>query len=54
MKENDERRICSENKKSKIKVSMQNTRARHLNQVVKTYECKIVEKHLNKRQREEL
>jgi len=54
MKENDERRTCSESKKSKIKASMQNTRARRLSQACKVFECKIVEKRLNKRQREEL
>ena len=46
--------MCSEDKKSRIKASMQNTRARRLNQICKVFECKIVEKHLNKRQRKEL
>ena len=54
MKENDNRSICSEEKRNKIKMTKSQTALRRHNQVVKVYECKIVEKRLNKKQHEEL
>lgn len=41
-------------KKNKIKESIQNTRLKRTMQIVKVFECKIVEKRLNKKQKEEL
>ena len=52
--DNDHRLICSEDKKSKIRMTKKNTQLRHSNMVVKCYECKIVERKLNKKQHEEL
>ena len=54
MKENDNRSICSEEKKNKIKMTKKQTQLRRQNQIVRTFECKIVEKRLNKKQHEEL
>lgn len=54
MKGLDNRSTCSEEKKNKIREAQRQTSLRRVNQVCKTYECKIVEKRLNKRQREEL
>ena len=54
MKETDNRSVCSDKKKSKIRVSKKLTSLRRQDQVVKVFECKIVEKRLNKKQREEL
>ena len=54
MKENDNRSVCSEEKKNKIKMTKKQTQLRRQNQIVKTFECKIVEKRLNKKQHEEL
>lgn len=54
MKENDNRSFCSEEKKNKIKMTKKQTQLRRQNQIVKTFECKIVEKRLNKKQHEEL
>ena len=54
MKQNDNRLTCSDEKKNKIKESKKLTSLRRQSQIVKTYECKIVEKRLNKRQKEEL
>ena len=54
MKETDNRSVCSDKKKSKIRESKRLTSLRRQDQVVKVFECKIVEKHLNKKQREEL
>ena len=54
MKENDNRSVCSEDKKNKIKMTKKQTQLRRQNQIVKTFECKIVEKRLNKKQHEEL
>ena len=54
MKENDNRLVCSDEKKNKIKMTKSQTALRRQNQIVKVYECKIVEKRLNKRQHEEL
>ena len=45
---------CSSEKKEKIKKSLEKTRLRRSTQVVKTFECKIVEKRLNKKQKEQL
>ena len=54
MKENDNRLTCSDEKKNKIKESKKLTALRRQSQIVKVYECKIVEKRLNKQQKEEL
>ena len=54
MKENDNRLVCSDEKREAIKASRLATANRRQNQVCKVYECKIVEKRLNKRQHEEL
>ena len=54
MQEKDNRFVCSDEKKSKIKMSKQATSIRRQHQVCKAYECKIVEKRLNSKQREEL
>ena len=54
MQENDNRLLCSDEKKSKIKMTKQATSLRRQHQVCKVYECKIVEKRLNNKQREEL
>ena len=54
MKETDNRSVCSDKKKSKIRESKRLTSLRRQDQVVKVFECKIVEKRLNKKQREEL
>ena len=50
----DNRFKCSAEKKSKIKMTKQATSLRRQYQVCKVYECKIVEKRLNKRQKEQL
>ena len=50
----DNRFKCSDEKKSKIKQTKAMTSFRRQSQVCKVYECKIVEKRLNKRQKEEL
>lgn len=50
----DNRSVCSNEKKNKIKESIQNTRLKRTMQIVKVFECKIVEKRLNKKQKEEL
>ena len=50
----DNRFQCSDKKKSKIKMTKQATAFRRQHQVYKVYECKVVEKRLNKRQKEEL
>ena len=54
MQEKDNRFACSDEKKSKIKMSKQATAIRRQHQVCKVFECKIVEKRLNNKQREEL
>ena len=54
MKDNDDRLVCSDEKKNKIIATRNQTRLRRQNQIVKSYELKIVEHKLNKRQREEL
>ena len=54
MTKTDNRSVCSNEKKNKIKESIQNTRLKRTMQIVKVFECKIVEKRLNKKQKEEL
>ena len=54
MKDIDNRLICSNEKKNKIRMTKANTQLRHSNMIVKCYECKIVEKRLNKKQHEQL
>ena len=54
MNEVDNRVVCSDKKKSKIRESKRLTSLRRHNQVVKVFECKIVEKRLNSKQKEEL
>ena len=54
MKDIDNRLVCSDEKKNKIRMTKANTQLRHSNMVVKCYECKIVEKRLNKKQHEQL
>ena len=50
----DNKYVCSDEKKSKIRESKRLTSLRRQGQVVKVFECKIVEKRLNKKQKEEL
>ena len=45
---------CDDGKKLAIKNALLATQLRRQNQVLRCYECKIVEKRLNKKQREEL
>ena len=54
MNEVDNRFVCSNAKKNKIRESKRLTSLRRQNQVVKVFECKIVEKRLNSKQREEI
>lgn len=54
LKKLDNRSICSDEKKSKIKQTKMQTALRRAGQVVKVFECKIVEKRLNAKQQEEL
>ena len=54
MNKQDNRLTCSDEKKKKIKETKKLTSLRRQSQIVKVYECKIVEKRLNKRQKEEL
>lgn len=54
MKTTDKRLTCSDDKKAVIKAALLATAARRKNQILKTYECKIVEKRLNKKQQDEL
>ena len=54
MNEVDNRFICSDAKKNKIRESKRLTSLRRHDQVVKVFECKIVEKRLNSKQKEEL
>ena len=53
-RKNDNRLICSEDKKSSIRMSIANTAERRKQQVLKVYECKIVKKRLNNKQLNEL
>lgn len=48
MKDEDHRLTCSDEKKNKIKTTRAMTSFRRQNQVCKVFECKIVEKRLNK------
>ena len=50
----DNRSVCNDAKKALIRASLLATAAKRQNQVLKTYECKIVWKRLNKLQREQL
>lgn len=45
----DNKREFSSDKKMKIRESLAKTRLRRSGQVVKVFECKIVEKRLNKK-----
>jgi len=54
MKQTDNRLTCSESKKASIKASIAATALKRKNQILKVYECKIVEKRLNRTQRDEL
>ena len=54
MKETNNKYVCSDKKKSKIRETKRLTSLRRQNQVVKVFECKIVEKRLNSKQREDL
>lgn len=48
----DNRLVCKDSKKASIRASLLTTAAKRQHQVLKVYECKIVEKRLNKKQRE--
>ena len=54
MKEKDNRFACSDEKKSRIISTKTLTSLRRKSQVCKVFECKIVEKRLNKKQKEQL
>ena len=54
MKEDDNRLVCSDTKKATIKATRFATVSRRQNQVCRVFECKIVEKRLNIRQKEQL
>ena len=55
MKEKEDKRlVCSKSKKASIKAALLATAAKRKSQVCKVFECKIVEKRLNNKQREEL
>ena len=54
MNKQDNRLTCSDEKKNKIKESKKLTALKRQSQIVKVYECKIIEKRLNKKQKEEL
>ena len=54
MKKDDNRLVCSDAKKAAIKATRFATASRRQNQVCRVFECKIVEKRLNKQQREQL
>ena len=54
MEDKDNRFECSDEKKSKIKMTKTMTSLRRKNQICKVFECKIVEKRLNKKQKEQL
>ena len=54
MKEDDNRLVCSDAKKAAIKATRFATASRRQNQVCRVFECKIVEKRLNIRQKEQL
>ena len=50
----ENRGICNDDKKLATKNALLATQNRRQNQILRCYECKIVEKRLNNRQREEL
>lgn len=54
MKKADKRLRCSKSKKASIKAALLATAAKRKSQVCRVFECKVVEKRLNSRQREEL
>ena len=54
MKESRQNRACPEETKAKMRESKKLTSLRRQSQVCKVFECKIVEKRLNKKQREQL
>ena len=54
MQNGDKRLSCSDEKKGKIKKTKLATWLRRQHQVCRVFECKIVEKRLNRKQREEL
>ena len=54
MTSNDHRSTCSGMKKARIRLTKQETLARHAAMDVKVYELKIVEKRLSKKQKEQL
>ena len=54
MKETDKRQVCKAEKKASIREALLSTANRRKSQVCKVFECKIVEKRLNNKQREEL
>lgn len=54
MQKVDNRLVCSDVKKSKIRATKRLTSLRRQDQIVKVFECKIVEKRLNSKQKEEL
>ena len=54
MREDDNRLVCSDAKKAAIKATRFATASRRQNQVCRVFECKIVEKRLNIRQKEQL
>lgn len=54
MKEGDNRLICSDAKKAAIKATRFATASRRQNQICRVFECKMVEKRLNTKQKEQL
>ena len=54
MKEDDNRLVCSDDKKAAIKATRFATASRRQNQICRVFEYKIVEKRLNKKQRDQL
>lgn len=54
MQVKDNRLTCTSEKKASIRKSLLATAAKRQNQILKVYELKVVEKRLNKKQREEL
>lgn len=54
MTSNDHRSVCSDMKKARIRLTKQESLARHAAMDVKVYELKIVEKRLSKKQKEQL
>lgn len=54
LKTEDNRLSCSDEKKALIKATRQATALRRKGQVCKVFECKLVSKKLNKKQKEQL